>query len=133
MLTDEWLSFNVCVIFFWLIFIIKVFIIKVTVKENSFAWNPQRDEFLQGWKLRIYVLNLCKISITSARNEIKWVELLHLLISFCLTFLGAPQWSIFCSLFLIYIKSNRLVSTVKQFVADDVLLFITMLKIYLAN
>ena len=34
----------VCIMFFWLIFIVKVFIIKVTMKDNSFAWNLQRDD-----------------------------------------------------------------------------------------
>ena len=37
---------------FWLDFIIKMFIIKVTVTENTFAWNPQGDELLQCWKFR---------------------------------------------------------------------------------
>ena len=48
---------------------------------------------------------------------------------FCLVFLGAPQGSILCSLFLIYIKSNHMVSTVKQLAADDILLFTAMLKL----
>ena len=51
------------------------------------------------------------------------MQLLHLLILFCLVFLGAPQGSILCSLFLIYIKSNHIVSTVKQLAADDKLPF----------
>ena len=32
-----------------------MFIIKVTVKENSFASNLQRDELLQRWKLREFI------------------------------------------------------------------------------
>ena len=35
----------------------------------------------------------------------------------------------FMLFFLIYIKSNHIVSTVKQLAADDILLFITMLKL----
>ena len=36
-------------------------------------------------------------------------------------------------LFLIYIKSNNVVFTVKQLAADDILLFIAMLELYLVN
>ena len=68
---------------------------------------------------------LRNISITS--NEFSFY--IHLLILFCLVFLGASQGSILCSLFLIYIKSNRMVFTVKQLAADDILLFIAMLKL----
>ena len=39
---------------------------------------------------------------------------------------GALQESILCSLFLIYIKSNHIVSTVKPLAADDILIFIAM-------
>ena len=49
--------------------------------------------------------------------------LLHLLILSFLVFLGAPQGSIFCSLFLLYIRSSPIVSTVKQLEAEDILLF----------
>ena len=50
----------------------------------------------------------------------KLVQLFHLLILFCLVFLGAPHRYILCSLFfLIYIKSNHIVSTFKQLAADD--------------
>ena len=38
-------------------------------------------------------------------------------------FLGAPRGSILCSLFLIYIKSNHIVPTIKQLAADDILTF----------
>ena len=49
---------------------------------------------------------------------------------FCLVFLGARQGSILCSLFYqIYIKSNRLVFTVKQLAADDILFFIAILNL----
>ena len=45
---------------------------------------------------------------------------MNLLILFCLVFLDAPRRSILCSVFfLIYIKSNHIVSTVKQLSADD--------------
>ena len=37
---------------------------------------------------------------------------------------GALQGSILCSLFLLYIKSNHVVPTVKQLAADYILLFI---------
>ena len=54
---------------FWLVFIMKVFIIKVTVKENSFAWNLQWDELLQCWKFGEFVFQiLCNILITSGKN-----------------------------------------------------------------
>ena len=43
--------------------------------------------------------------------------------------LGAPPGSILCSLCLIYIKSNHIVSTVNKVAADDTLLFITMLRL----
>ena len=33
-------------------FVSEVFIIKVTVKENSFKWNLQRDKLLQCWIFR---------------------------------------------------------------------------------
>ena len=46
-----------------------------------------------------------------------------------LVFLGAPKGSHLCSLFLIYIKSNHIISTVKQLAADEILLFIAMLKL----
>ena len=50
--------------------IIKVFIIKVTLKENSFAGNLQRDEFIQCWKFRESILQiLCNILISSAQKE----------------------------------------------------------------
>ena len=51
---------------------------------------------------------------------------MHLLILFCLVFLGAPKGS-FCALsFLIYINnlSKHTVSMVKQLRADDILIFI---------
>ena len=52
----------------------------------------------------------------------KLVQLFHLLILFCLVFLGAPHRYILCSLFcLIYIKSNHIVSTFKQLAADDII------------
>ena len=48
---------------------------------------------------------------------------------FCLVFLSVLQGSILCSLFLTYIKSNQIVYTVIQLAADDILFFITMLKL----
>ena len=39
---------------------------------------------------------------------------------------GALQGSILCSLFLLYIKSNHVVPTVKQLAADYILLFIAI-------
>ena len=36
---------------------------------------------------------------------------------------------LFDALFLIYIKSNHIVSTVKQLTAEDIILFIAMLKL----
>ena len=42
---------------------------------------------------------------------------------FCVVFLGAPQRSVLCSLFLMYIKSNHIVPTVRQLAADDILAF----------
>ena len=88
---------------FWLIFIIKVFIIKVTVKENSFAWNLQRDELLQCWKFREFTFQvLCNILITSAKKRGKVsIAITSSNFIFCLVFLGAPQGSILYSLFLI--------------------------------
>ena len=47
---------------------------------------------------------------------------MHLLILFCVVFLIALQGSILCSLFLIYIKSYSIVTTVKQLAASDILL-----------
>ena len=38
-----------------MIFIIKMFITKDTVKENSFAWNLQIDELLQCSKSREFI------------------------------------------------------------------------------
>ena len=43
--------------------------------------------------------------------------------NFILFFLGVPRGSLLCSLFLIYIKPNHMVSTVKQIAADDILTF----------
>ena len=43
--------------------------------------------------------------------------------------LGAPQGRILYSLFLIYIKSNHILFTVKQLAGDDIILFIAMLKL----
>ena len=61
-----------CLHVFWLVFIMKVFIIKVTVKENSFAWSLQRDELLQCWKFREFLLNpIQHILITSAKKRNK--------------------------------------------------------------
>ena len=49
---------------------------------------------------------------------------------FCLVFLGGPQGSILCSVFLIYIKSNHIVSTtVKKLAAECILLFTAMIKL----
>ena len=57
---------------FLLVFRIKLFIIKVTVKENSFAWNFQRDGLLQCWKFREFIFEvLCNILITSAKKRDK--------------------------------------------------------------
>ena len=61
-----------CLHIFWLVFIMKVFIIKVTVKENSFAWSLQRDELLQCWKFREFLLNPMQyLLITSAKKRNK--------------------------------------------------------------
>ena len=65
-----------CLHVFWLVFIMKVFIIKVTVKENSFAWSLhwslQRDELLQCWKFNEFMLNPMQyILITSAKKKNK--------------------------------------------------------------
>ena len=38
--------------YFLIDFVSEVFIIKVTVKENSFKWNLQRDKLLQCWIFR---------------------------------------------------------------------------------
>ena len=35
-----------------------VFIIKVTVKDNSFKWNLQRDKLVQCWFFSISILDL---------------------------------------------------------------------------
>ena len=57
--------------------------------------------------------------ITSAKMRDKVsIAKLHLLILFCVVFQEALQGSILCSLFLIFIKSNHIVSTVKQLAAD---------------
>ena len=49
-----------------------MFIIKVTVKENSLAWNLQRDELLQCWKFRGFIFQiLCNILITSGKKRNK--------------------------------------------------------------
>ena len=57
---------------FWLDFIIIVFIIKATLKENYFAWNVQRVELLQCWKFREFIFYiLCNILITSAKKRDK--------------------------------------------------------------
>ena len=45
---------------------------------------------------------------------------------FCVEFFGVLQGSILCSLFVIYNKSNHIVSTVKQLAVDDILLFIAI-------
>ena len=50
-----------------------MFIIKVTMKEYSFAGNIQRDELLQRWNFREFIFQiLCNIIITSAgkRNKV---------------------------------------------------------------
>ena len=53
--------------------------------------------------------------ITSAKMRDKVsIAKLHLLILFCVVFYEALQGSILCCLFLIFIKSNHIVSTVKQ-------------------
>ena len=57
---------------FLLIFAIKLFIIKVAVKDSSFAWNLQRNESLQCWKFRDFIFQiLCNILITSAKKREK--------------------------------------------------------------
>ena len=97
---------------FWLAFIIKVFIIKVTVKENSFAWNLQRDELLCNVKSldNLHFKSYAIYQKLQLIREIKWVKLLHLLILFCIgSLLGGTTRIYFnilliCSLFLIYIN-----------------------------
>ena len=65
----------VCVMFFWLIFIKKVFIIKVKLKDNSFASNLERVELLCHWNLREFILhilfNICTTSAEKTGNGVK--------------------------------------------------------------
>ena len=50
----------------------KVFIVKVTVTENSFAWNIQRDELSQSWNFGAFIFwALWNILITSAKKREK--------------------------------------------------------------
>ena len=98
-----------CLHVFWLVFIMKVFIIKVTVKENSFAWSLQRDELLQCWKFREFLLNpIQHILITSAKKRNK-VSINITSSNFILcSLLGCTARIYFMlslSLFLIYIES----------------------------
>ena len=101
-----------CLHVFLLIFINKVFIIKVTVKENSFAWNLQRDELLCNVKSldNLHFKSYAIYQKLQLIREIKWVKLLHLLILFCIgSLLGGTTRIYFnilliCSLFLIYIN-----------------------------
>ena len=47
-----------------------MFIIKVTVKDNSFAWNLQRDGLLQCWSLEnLYFKSNAIIAIASAKKK----------------------------------------------------------------
>ena len=42
------------------------------MKENSLAWNLQRDEFLQCWKFKEFIFQiLCSILITLAKERDK--------------------------------------------------------------
>ena len=53
--------------------------------------------------------------ISSAKMKDKVsIAKLHLLILFCVIFYEALQRSILCTLFIIFIKSNHIVSTAKQ-------------------
>ena len=53
------------------------------------------------------------ISSAKMRDKVS-IAKLHLLILFCVIFYEALQRSILCTLFIIFIKSNHIVSTAKQ-------------------
>ena len=53
------------------------------------------------------------ISSAKMRHKVS-IAKLHLLILLCVIFYEALQGSILCTLFIIFIKSNHIVSTVKQ-------------------
>ena len=104
---------------FSLVFVIKVFIIKVSVTRNYFAWNLQRDELLQCWKFAWFIFSiLCNISIILPKKRGK-LSIAVTSSNFILcSLLGGTTRIYLCSLLLIYIKSNHLVSTVKQLAAN---------------
>ena len=109
-------------------FVICIVVLKVTMKENSFACHLQRDESLQCWKFREFILSiLCNILITSGkkRNRVS-IAITSSNSILCCFFGCTARIHFMLSLFLVYIKSNHIISTVKQLAAGDILLFIAI-------
>ena len=70
------MPFIVYIVLFWLSFLIKVIIIKVIVKKDSFTWNLQRDEFFKCWNFREFIFQiLCNVWITTVIVQSFWMHI----------------------------------------------------------
>ena len=103
--------------YFLIDFVGEVFIIKITVKENSFKWNLQRDKLLPCWILKKFFLDL-RWYIYIYNLTIKRDKVSRRLLIFSIFGSDVPQRSILGPLFfLIHINnlSNDIVAlAIKQ-------------------